>query len=881
MALPPRKTYPELAELVAPVVDSDVLAVYRDPGPLKRIPASDFLDYIETGIQPLVDDAEAAKVAAELAETNSEAAATASLGYSAASAISANSAADSASQALNARLAAGFYPSARSNVPRGITGTSGLVAGSGGTNGTFDLSFAGGNFSTNPSGTFTVAGGVLTSVTITGPGLYIGASPSAPTAVLTASAGLTSASVTLTVGFLINSGEFYWTDDATSTNLMALYQNVSGTATATSPLVNLTKSLTAGIVPCTVSAPNARSYPMTPVTGFAVTGTGTNQLFFGIAGATNGEGQLGSIVTATITGVFSGAATEIVLPNGASLPAGAIQLDSPFIIQPSSTRGKYVLVSPSYVVQPTFVQLAWVSGTGNTIVAKLPFAETKIPADLANVRMVFQTQGDKPFGSASLTIRNFADTADVLPATAIYDATDTTAITAAGAWTNKQTIEVTRNVSGRLNLVSYPSSTLTIATEQDAALALQLPTVLAPVFAQKLTDKTWLVELEAVQYDDTSLVTSKKMNQDTHSIIMYDMGRAMSAGVLQNAYAPAVNSQKASIGGKDFWYSWLYSDEGGGGSFLGDQPSTSEFAMRVGLFADSSSTYDFYGLGHGLVQMISSTLSMDGGADQKASPVGTRLRGSSLVWTTLYDAYRPPLLTPSRIGQVTITQTLDANGVTVLHTHKIGRTMAYTSGSSQIAEGVTINGQTSGATAVVVVFPSATTGTFGGGNAAGELYVKSVTGTFQNGENLRVATSVFGVMSGTVGGQIGIADSYSAMLPTTTINRMKVAGSPEIVIGYQDNAQQPPSGTWTGTDRMQVRHGTVDTDIILEMLLLGSYPFNPPGDYSLAATTQMFAQDRSEGNRKMYVNWVSGTKQVYEGTYTGQQRYRFRVGAMV
>jgi hypothetical protein len=621
---------------------------------------------------------------------------------------------------------------------------------------------------------------------------------------------------------------------------------------------------------------------MTPVTGFAVNGVGTSQLFFGVAGATNAEGQLGSIVTATIAGVFSGAATEIVLPNGNSLPAGAIQINSPFILQPVAARSKYVLLSPSFDAQMTYIQLDWVSGTGNTIVAKLPFAEMKLPSTLTNVRFAFQAQGEKPAGSPSLTIRNFANTTDVLSTTAIYDKTDTSALSAAGLWTSKQWVEVIRNPSGRLNIVEYPSTALTAATEQDAALVLQAPTVDEPVFAQKLTDRTWLVELMAVQYDDTSLVTGKRMNQDTHAVIMYDMGRAMSQGVVQNAYAPAINSHKANIGGKDFLYSWLYSDEIGGGAFDGDQPSTAEFAIKVGLYADATSTYDFYGLGHGLIQMVSSTLSMDGGADQKAAAITTRLRGSSLVWTTLYDVYRPPVATPTRIGQVTIVQTLNADGVTVLHTHKIGRTMAYTSGNLNVAEGTTITGASSGATAVLVVAPAPTTGSYAGSNAAGDWYVKDVTGTFTNGENLQTAGVTRAVMSGTVGGQIGAADSYAAMLPTTTINRMKVPNYPEIVIGYQDDVQQPaPSGSWDGQDRMQVRHGANDTDIILEMLLLGDYPFDPPGDYSLCATSQMFAQDRAEGNRKMYASWVSGVKQVYEGTYVGNQKYRFRVGALV
>jgi hypothetical protein len=50
MALSPRKTYPELTALSAPVVDSDVVAVYRSPGPLKRTTASVLKTYAQTGL---------------------------------------------------------------------------------------------------------------------------------------------------------------------------------------------------------------------------------------------------------------------------------------------------------------------------------------------------------------------------------------------------------------------------------------------------------------------------------------------------------------------------------------------------------------------------------------------------------------------------------------------------------------------------------------------------------------------------------------------------------------------------------------------------------------------------------------------------------------
>jgi len=50
MATTPRKTFPELQALSAPVVDSDVLTVYRSPGPAKRTTASVLGTYINTVI---------------------------------------------------------------------------------------------------------------------------------------------------------------------------------------------------------------------------------------------------------------------------------------------------------------------------------------------------------------------------------------------------------------------------------------------------------------------------------------------------------------------------------------------------------------------------------------------------------------------------------------------------------------------------------------------------------------------------------------------------------------------------------------------------------------------------------------------------------------
>lgn len=148
--------------------------------------------------------------------------------------------ADAAAQvalANAAALTAGAYPAtARSYVPRGATGVGTITGGSGGTDGTFALAFTGGNFGANPSGTFTVASGAVTAITITGPGVYIGASLSAPTLDFSASTGLTGASAALTIDYLVTAGRYYWAQSADG-QYNELYQNVAGNATATSPLV--------------------------------------------------------------------------------------------------------------------------------------------------------------------------------------------------------------------------------------------------------------------------------------------------------------------------------------------------------------------------------------------------------------------------------------------------------------------------------------------------------------------------------------------------------------------------------------------------------------------------------------------------------------------
>lgn len=74
---------------------------------------------------------------------------------------------------------------------------------------------------------------------------------------------------------------------------------------------------------------------------------------------------------------------------------------------------------------------------------------------------------------------------------------------------------------------------------------------------------------------------------------------------------------------------------------------------------------------------------------------------------------------------------------------ELGAKIMFDKGSSEIAEGTTINGQTSGATAVVRRIVS-DDGTYVAGSAKGYIVVNSINGTFQANENIRASATVIG-----------------------------------------------------------------------------------------------------------------------------------------
>jgi hypothetical protein len=68
----------------------------------------------------------------------------------------------------------------------------------------------------------------------------------------------------------------------------------------------------------------------------------------------------------------------------------------------------------------------------------------------------------------------------------------------------------------------------------------------------------------------------------------------------------------------------------------------------------------------------------------------------------------------------------------------LGRELRFSTGTAAVSEGQTLTGATSGATGVVTRI-SLESGTYGGSTAAGHFIFATITGTFQNGENLQVA----------------------------------------------------------------------------------------------------------------------------------------------
>lgn len=162
---------------------------------------------------------------ATAASGSANAAATSETNASASETAAADSESSAEQYALQAAANGHIYASTTAAQSNGVNSLTSLVAGSGGTDGTFDLIFTGGAGS-NAAGRFTVASGAVVSTVITNPGTGY---TSAPTVDFSNSSGLSGASATAVLAENRPSGTYYLIPLSTGNGAARYYLNNSGT----------------------------------------------------------------------------------------------------------------------------------------------------------------------------------------------------------------------------------------------------------------------------------------------------------------------------------------------------------------------------------------------------------------------------------------------------------------------------------------------------------------------------------------------------------------------------------------------------------------------------------------------------------------------------
>jgi hypothetical protein len=617
-------------------------------------------------------------------------------------------------------------------------------------------------------------------------------------------------------------------------------------------------------------------------------------------------------LTVAVPGINGGAAAAVLLPSGDPVPDATTKNTYFCAVRFRPATGKYELLFPQVRQQPTHI-LCNATQVGSSLTLTIAQAAIPLPADGTNVIFEYEAPANKPIGGADVRVLSH-DGVELLPQISLFDGDGVSAIPDLG-WLKGEMQQIRRQYGGygadngsfkRLT----PADTITPGLSNlIAGVETGLPPKNAPVLLRRLTTRNYEVVIGGIVADNVDDYS----RADRHHCLVYDFGNAMSQGVLKSATAFATYAQWGIVDGRRIDFMALASDEKGGGYFDAISPSTIEHAYGVGLesdplnavFPDGKPKHDRYGVGHGLIELVPGSASMTGESfdyqsgtwtatgDLKNMAIGSSIRLRKLVVSSLYDVFRPPQDAPIKIGQMLLISTYDKDGLFITHTHKIGRALGFDLGTAQPAEGDVITGATSGATATVVVIPDTdSTGTWAGENRTGEIFVKNVVGIFQAGENLRVGGVTKARAIGPAGPPISMQNSYSAMGPTTNVNRAKPIGLAEITIGQEDNRQHPVAfgGTWPGVSRVAFRH-TRAPDVLFETILYkkiagvwteAACPIDPPGDFSECETTKVWVQERDEGVRKLYIQPRSGTAvRRWEGTFTTAFRQRLRKGALL
>ena len=134
--------------------------------------------------------------------------------------------------AYTALGAANGYQSVPTALSAGVTGYANLVAGSGGTDGTFAIAFSGGG-GTGAAGKFVVNAGKVVAIQLQARGSGY---TSAPAMSFAASSGLTGASATAVIGDLVPDGGMFSTPSSADNDAAILYQRVGSAAVEKSRL---------------------------------------------------------------------------------------------------------------------------------------------------------------------------------------------------------------------------------------------------------------------------------------------------------------------------------------------------------------------------------------------------------------------------------------------------------------------------------------------------------------------------------------------------------------------------------------------------------------------------------------------------------------------
>jgi hypothetical protein len=307
-------------------------------------------------------------------------------------------------------------------------------------------------------------------------------------------------------------------------------------------------------------------------------------------------------------------------------------------------------------------------------------------------------------------------------------------------------------------------------------------------------------------------------------------------------------------------------------------PSTVEFAMRIGLMTDTDITdialWDFYGPGHGFMQYVAGQIFLDGGApDETGAALGTVLRGATIsfqsqagtvlprdfkittVITNITQA-NPAVVTSVAHGLITGDQVHLRNVVGMTEVNDNTYTITVSDVDNFSLNGINSTG-------------------FGAYTSGGSVAKVTVTGTVNWQHGYDSAGLRLGHQHNITLAGVGNQNSYMGMGPMTHIDTVDPVNGDPITVGAEDGSQV---GNWSSPDtgtKLQHYYAHEPTTYF-EMNLAQGHVGSPPGDWSDATTSRRFVQDRTEGVRKSYFNWRSGTAaQSVSGAHTHLMDYKF------